>query len=126
MPVQYPLSTLEPTPKTTSAWRLRPSPRYAPFLSAAGLRPAQLGRTAIRRPGLPPLYYSSNNGLASGNTVEEALCHALCEVVERDTESSSSTILDLVPAVTSVLSRIGAEPAARPDAVVFHTGAGSL
>jgi ribosomal protein S12 methylthiotransferase accessory factor len=26
----------------------------------------------------------SSNGLASGNTMEEAVCHALCEVIERD------------------------------------------
>src|SRR5919112_2599010 len=63
----------------------------------------------------PPLYYASTNGLASGNTIEEALCHALCEVIERDTESISSTILDLAPAVTSMLSRIGAESASRPE-----------
>jgi len=27
---------------------------------------------------------SSTNGLASGNTLEEAICHALCELIERD------------------------------------------
>ena len=26
----------------------------------------------------------SSNGLASGNTIEEAVCHALCELIERD------------------------------------------
>ena len=31
-----------------------------------------------------PLFYTSTNGLASGNTRLEALCHALCEVIERD------------------------------------------
>lgn len=31
-----------------------------------------------------PLFRASSNGLASGNTVIEALIHALCEVVERD------------------------------------------
>jgi ribosomal protein S12 methylthiotransferase accessory factor len=30
------------------------------------------------------LFFSSTNGLASGNTRAEALCHALCEVNERD------------------------------------------
>ena len=30
------------------------------------------------------LFYSSTNGLASGNTRLDALCHALCEVIERD------------------------------------------
>jgi ribosomal protein S12 methylthiotransferase accessory factor len=33
----------------------------------------------------PPCHtISTSNGLASGNTVEEAVCHALCEVIERD------------------------------------------
>jgi len=31
-----------------------------------------------------PLFRVSTNGLASGNTVAEALVHALCEVIERD------------------------------------------
>lgn len=31
-----------------------------------------------------PLFLASSNGLASGNTVAEALIHGLCEVVERD------------------------------------------
>jgi ribosomal protein S12 methylthiotransferase accessory factor len=34
--------------------------------------------------GPPCFNVVSSNGLASGNTVEEALCHALCEVIERD------------------------------------------
>lgn len=34
----------------------------------------------------PPVYtVTTTNGLASGNSLEEAICHALCEVVERDT-----------------------------------------
>jgi ribosomal protein S12 methylthiotransferase accessory factor len=33
----------------------------------------------------------STNGLASGNSIEEALCHALFEVVERETESTFET-----------------------------------
>jgi len=37
---------------------------------------------------LPPQYYSifrtGTNGIASGNTLEEAVFHALCEVIERD------------------------------------------
>jgi len=31
-----------------------------------------------------PFWVSSSNGLASGNCLEEAICHALCELVERD------------------------------------------
>jgi ribosomal protein S12 methylthiotransferase accessory factor len=31
-----------------------------------------------------PYEFNSTNGLASGNCLEEAICHALCELVERD------------------------------------------
>ncbi len=34
-----------------------------------------------------PFRYSHTNGLASGNVIEEAICHALCEVIERDAVS---------------------------------------
>jgi ribosomal protein S12 methylthiotransferase accessory factor YcaO len=34
--------------------------------------------------GLSPFPSYSSNGLASGNCLEEAVCHALCELVERD------------------------------------------
>ncbi|MGN9909237.1 YcaO-like family protein [Phytohabitans sp. LJ34] len=37
------------------------------------------------QPASPHCYtVTTTNGLASGNSVEEAVCHALCEVVERD------------------------------------------
>ncbi|MBF8191022.1 YcaO-like family protein [Nonomuraea sp. K274] len=35
---------------------------------------------------------NTSNGLASGNTLEEAVCHALCEVIERD----ALTLADVV------------------------------
>ncbi|HVQ91034.1 MAG TPA: YcaO-like family protein [Mycobacteriales bacterium] len=36
-------------------------------------------------PGAPACYrLATANGLASGNTLEEAVCHALCELIERD------------------------------------------
>ena len=34
--------------------------------------------------GRPVIFFTSTNGLASGNTIEDALCHALCEINERD------------------------------------------
>ncbi len=36
----------------------------------------------------PPLFDVSSNGLASGNTVGEAIVHGLCEVIERDAEAT--------------------------------------
>ena len=48
--------------------------------------------TAYYRPGyryFPP----RTNGLASGNTYEEATCHALYEVIERESEASNSLFM---------------------------------
>jgi ribosomal protein S12 methylthiotransferase accessory factor len=61
-------------------------------------------------PGRPTLYYSSTNGIASGNTLEEALCHALCEVIERDATAVSTASLDLAPAVGQVLASLDMIP----------------
>jgi ribosomal protein S12 methylthiotransferase accessory factor len=37
------------------------------------------------QPAAPPCYaVTTTNGLASGNSLEEAVCHGLCEVLERD------------------------------------------
>ena len=54
-----------------------------------------------------PLFYSSTNGLASGNTRLEALCHALCEVIERDATALTMARADLRPAVAGILADIG-------------------
>lgn len=55
----------------------------------------------------PPLFYSSTTGLASGNTPLEALCHALCEVVERDAMSLALAASHVRPAVVAILSEMG-------------------
>jgi hypothetical protein len=54
-----------------------------------------------------PLFYSSTNGLASGNTRVDALCHALCEVVERDASALAMASSHVRPAVAAILSDIG-------------------
>ncbi|HEY4178650.1 MAG TPA: YcaO-like family protein [Kofleriaceae bacterium] len=36
----------------------------------------------------PPVFDISSNGLASGNTLNEAIVHGLCEVLERDAEAA--------------------------------------
>lgn len=51
------------------------------------------------------IFYSHTNGLASGNTIEEAICHAICEVVERDALSIADTIDALAPAVRQLCLR---------------------
>jgi ribosomal protein S12 methylthiotransferase accessory factor YcaO len=38
-------------------------------------------------PSVNPYAFHHTNGLASGNVLEEAICHALCEVIERDSIS---------------------------------------
>jgi ribosomal protein S12 methylthiotransferase accessory factor YcaO len=54
-----------------------------------------------------PLYYASTNGLASGNSREEAICHGLCEVIERDAEALALASLALAPAVQRVVAGLG-------------------
>lgn len=46
--------------------------------------PAELVLVPCPEDGAPPLFGWSTNGLASGNTLEEATLHALLEVLERD------------------------------------------
>ncbi len=65
-------------------------------------------------PGLS-LFYSTTNGLASGNTRLEALCHALCEVIERDAAALVMARADIRPAVADILAEMG-----------FETGMSSL
>ena len=48
-----------------------------------------------------PLFYTSTNGLASGNTRVEAVCHALCKVIERDATALAIARAELAPAVAA-------------------------
>ena len=48
------------------------------------------------------IFRTSTNGLASGNTREEAIFHALCEVIERDAWSLVEATRDTGPAVTAI------------------------
>jgi ribosomal protein S12 methylthiotransferase accessory factor YcaO len=48
--------------------------------------------------------YSHTNGLASGNVLEEAICHALCEVIERDASSIADLCASSIP--YSILEKI--------------------
>lgn len=59
------------------------------------------------------VYRSHGNGLASGNTLEEAICHGICEVVERDALALAQTIALLAPAVTQLC--LGGETEASPN-----------
>ena len=58
---------------------------YDLIAGEAILVPASMGGFGPRFGGAAsPFVNYSSNGLASGNCMEEAVCHALCELVERD------------------------------------------
>lgn len=67
-------------------------------------------------PGSPRLFRTSTNGVASGNTLEEAVFHALGEVIERDawslveaTRDAGPSIVDPIhPTVLDLLARFEA------------------
>jgi len=46
--------------------------------------PIALFRYSAKYPAVNPFAFHHTNGLASGNVIEEAICHSLCEVIERD------------------------------------------
>jgi thioglycine synthase len=70
------------------------------------LVPAQLAlsRYSARFPVSNAFEYSHTNGLASGNVMEEAVCHALCEVIERDAVSIADLCASCIP--YTILQRI--------------------
>ena len=64
-------------------------------------------------------FISSTNGLASGNTLEEAVCHAICEVIERDAASLFQAATYLRRSVSSVLSIVSSTRTTRPRLVRY-------
>ena len=64
------------------------------------------------------LFYSSSNGLASGNTLEEALCQALCEVNERDAVAIYDARTRLRAQVRTLLTGAGIPDTAEPECEV--------
>jgi thioglycine synthase len=63
------------------------------------LVPAQLvlSKFSTKPPSNYAFLYSHTNGLASGNVLEEAICHALCEVIERDAVSIADLCSSSIP-----------------------------
>ncbi len=51
----------------------------------------------------PALFRTNTNGLASGNTMEEAIFHGLCEVIERDAWSLVEVSRNTGPAVQNIV-----------------------
>jgi thioglycine synthase len=63
------------------------------------LVPAELvfSRYSPKFPSKNAFLYSHTNGLASGNVIEEAICQALCEVIERDAVSIADLCASSIP-----------------------------
>ncbi|MDQ3837999.1 MAG: YcaO-like family protein [Thermoproteota archaeon] len=59
--------------------------------------PLVLFRYSPSAPALNPFAFHHTNGLASGNVLEEAVCHALCEVIERDATSIAEIRARAIP-----------------------------
>lgn len=53
-----------------------------------------------------PFVYASSNGLASGNSTEEAICHALYELIERDDLTMATVTCGSIP-MTLKAGRLG-------------------
>ena len=68
------------------------------------------------------IWYASSNGLASGNTMEEAVCHALAELIERDAYTIALVRAELAPRVRGFLEAVATgrpQPAAGIDRSLF-------
>jgi ribosomal protein S12 methylthiotransferase accessory factor YcaO len=50
-----------------------------------------------KHPAIRAFSHFHTNGLASGNVLEEAICHALCEVIERDAVSIADLCASSIP-----------------------------
>ncbi|HEY7081191.1 MAG TPA: YcaO-like family protein [Nitrososphaeraceae archaeon] len=63
------------------------------------LVPAQLALYGYspKYPSVSIFPYFHTNGLASGNILEEAICHALCELIERDAVSIADLCTSTIP-----------------------------
>src|SRR6185436_402946 len=59
--------------------------------------PLTIFRYTPSPPSINPYAYFHTNGLASGNVIEEAICHALCEVIERDAMSIAELRASAIP-----------------------------
>jgi ribosomal protein S12 methylthiotransferase accessory factor YcaO len=56
-----------------------------------------LFRYSPKAPAVNPFAFHHTNGLASGNVEEEAICHSLCEVIERDAMSLAELRASAIP-----------------------------
>jgi ribosomal protein S12 methylthiotransferase accessory factor len=66
-------------------------------------------------PGPPCFAYSSSNGIAAGNLREEAICQALCELIERDAWTLAELAGHLLPWARHRMASPGTVDAAVDD-----------
>jgi len=59
--------------------------------------PLALFRYEPTPPSVNPFSFYHTNGLASGNVMEEAVCHSLCELIERDALSIAELRASAIP-----------------------------
>jgi thioglycine synthase len=74
-------------------------PGYDLFTEKQIMVPATLAlfRYSPTPPSVNPFAFHHTNGLASGNVQEEAICHSLCEVIERDATSLAELRASAIP-----------------------------
>jgi thioglycine synthase len=74
-------------------------PGFDLLTSEKVLVPAEIAlyRHSPKHPAISAFSQSHTNGLASGNVLEEAICHALCEVIERDAVSIADLCASSIP-----------------------------
>jgi ribosomal protein S12 methylthiotransferase accessory factor YcaO len=74
-------------------------PGFDLFTGEEIMVPAALAvfRYSPKAPAVDPFAFHHTNGLASGNVEEEAICHALCEVIERDAMSLAELRASAIP-----------------------------
>jgi ribosomal protein S12 methylthiotransferase accessory factor YcaO len=97
---------------------LDPRADYADTLPLTWLRGTDLrSRAEVRVPACavlkprhavrgPQVFRGSTNGLASGNTIEEAVCHGLAEVIERDAWTLAIVRGMLVPRIRVIAGAV--------------------
>src|SRR5688572_21254672 len=74
----------------------------------------------------PQVFRGSTNGLASGNTIEEAVCHGLAEVIERDGWTLAIVRGMLVPRVRALASAVRTATACHVSQIENATPDGQL
>ena len=74
-------------------------PGFELFSGQSILVPASLVlfRYSPTAPAVNPFAFYHTNGLASGNVLEEAVCHSLCEIIERDAISLAELRASAIP-----------------------------